>query len=53
MKDKRILSYSLSQKISIPELEKISAGSVQTSWCAQGSYQHGSWDAGVDVTMDL
>jgi len=53
MKDKRILSYSLSQRITSPELEAISAGTVQTTWCAQGTYQHGAWDAGVDVTMDM
>ncbi|MES2217897.1 MAG: hypothetical protein V4501_05765 [Pseudomonadota bacterium] len=52
MKQKRILSYNLSQKITTPEIESISAASTRIIWCGQGSYEHGAWDMGIDMTND-
>ncbi len=54
MKNERILSYNMSQKIADEDLNNISAAGSTTFMTANGSYsQAGGWDSGVDVTWDL
>ena len=52
MNNIRILSYSLSHKVSEEDLAGISASGMSNTWCANATFNHGAYDGGIDVTMD-
>lgn len=53
MKNERIMSYQMSQKITKEEMESVSAAGTTNSWSAQGTYRNNQWDGCVDVTIDM
>ena len=54
MKNERILSYKMSQKLTTEEAETISAAAGMTHYgCAYLTGANGGADARVDVTIDL
>ena len=54
MKNERILSYTMSQKLTEEDLQSISAAGTTSVATANGTYTPQSgWDAGIDVTIDM
>jgi hypothetical protein len=49
MKNERILSYKMSQKLSVAELQSVSAG-MKNNWTSMATYYNGQWDTTPDVT---
>ncbi len=53
MKKERILAFKQSQKLSLADLENVSAAGMTGYTTANGSYSSGQgWDSTVDFTMD-
>ena len=54
MNNERILSFNRSKKLSIEELEGISAAGMTSYMTGNGSYgSPGGMDGAIDVTIDL
>lgn len=53
MKNERILSYTMSQKLSEDDLKSISAAGMTATGTANGTYNHNSgFDTSIDVNVD-
>lgn len=54
MKNERILSYTMSQKLSEEDLKSISAAGTTASGTANGTYNHNTgYDTSIDMTVDF
>jgi hypothetical protein len=53
MKNERILSFKMSQRMSKEELQEVSAAGQTNAWTANGTYHGGAWDGCIDVSIDM
>ncbi|MES2217893.1 MAG: hypothetical protein V4501_05745 [Pseudomonadota bacterium] len=53
MENKRIISYCLSQKLNVQDLEKVSAAGETFTTCGGVGYGNGGPEIHVDATYDF
>jgi hypothetical protein len=53
MKNERILSYKMSQKLSVAELQSVSAAGLTNYWTSNATYSATGMDGSIDVTIDV
>lgn len=49
----RTLTFNQSKKLSVEEVESVSAAGWTTYMTAHGSYTNGIWDTSADITLDF
>lgn len=53
MKNERILSYKVSQKLSVEDLQEVSAAGMTSFLTANATHGAQGWDPSIDVQVDF